>query len=418
MKKLYIISLFLIFSTVIINAQKNFKEGYIITNQGDTIRGLIDLKSDASNAQVCYFKTNEEATSQSYYPKDIASYRFDKEGKYYVSKEITIEKEDRLVFLEYLVQGTMDLYFYKEPSRYKLDYYMFVNPSGETTVISKKQNQFDGKRDYVDDNYKNMLTYIFREYPEMMNLVRNESEREFVPTKLTTSSSNNTISYNRESMINLVKNYHEKSCTTGEDCIVFENPYSKKYLKVEFMPYIGIQYIEQEWAKTGLINSKYLSPKIGAQLHLSLPRSIPAFLLFADVSLAQFKSKHGIPFSDAIYYHFKYSTLIINGSLGIQYTYPKGNIRPFAQVGYGLSFFTSKSTKTSFEEEDQDKQGFYEKYTSDFHTTENTMSGWLAGAGVNIMLPKKHAIVAQFSYENGKNKEKLTSMIFKLGYKF
>ena len=42
-----------------VQAQDNYKLGYIITNENDTINGWIDYRTDAQNGEVCKFKTTE-----------------------------------------------------------------------------------------------------------------------------------------------------------------------------------------------------------------------------------------------------------------------------------------------------------------------------------------------------------------------
>ena len=70
-------------------AQGNYVPGYIITNNNDSISGLIDFKPDKQNSQYCRFRLSETEPEQIFYPGDISRYRFINEGKYYVSHEIT-----------------------------------------------------------------------------------------------------------------------------------------------------------------------------------------------------------------------------------------------------------------------------------------------------------------------------------------
>lgn len=108
----YIIILFLTFCTGIsLYAQSNYKQGYIITNENDTINGLIDFRTDRANSNVCKFKKSEKSDEQVFHPGEILGYRFIKEMKYYVSRTVEIDKIKQTVFLEYLVQGIKDPIF-------------------------------------------------------------------------------------------------------------------------------------------------------------------------------------------------------------------------------------------------------------------------------------------------------------------
>ena len=53
MNKKLTIAISLIFAFSGVSAQVNPKQGYIITNEGDTIRGTIDYRSDVRNAREC-----------------------------------------------------------------------------------------------------------------------------------------------------------------------------------------------------------------------------------------------------------------------------------------------------------------------------------------------------------------------------
>ena len=87
-----------------IHAQRDFRKGYIITNQQDTIYGWIDYRGDVRNAKVCLFRKTETDPSMDYMPLDIAAYRFIN-SKYYVSRDVGDEYAPKQVFLEYLVNG-------------------------------------------------------------------------------------------------------------------------------------------------------------------------------------------------------------------------------------------------------------------------------------------------------------------------
>jgi len=56
MNRYFIIGLLLF--TLPISAQVNPQRGYILTNEGDTIRGTIDSRSETKNAQSCRFKAD------------------------------------------------------------------------------------------------------------------------------------------------------------------------------------------------------------------------------------------------------------------------------------------------------------------------------------------------------------------------
>jgi hypothetical protein len=96
-----------------LSAQHDYRMGYIITNEQDTVYGLIDYRSDIRNAFTCSFKKNETDIVTDYTPSDIAAYRYI-DNKYYISRNIGSENVPKQVFLEYLVNGVAKLYYYRD----------------------------------------------------------------------------------------------------------------------------------------------------------------------------------------------------------------------------------------------------------------------------------------------------------------
>ena len=90
-------------------AQRDYRKGYIITNEQDTIYGWIDYRGNMRNAKICSFKKREADRATEYTPLDIAAYRFI-DSKYYVSTTIVGANEQKHVFLEYLVNGMVKLH--------------------------------------------------------------------------------------------------------------------------------------------------------------------------------------------------------------------------------------------------------------------------------------------------------------------
>jgi hypothetical protein len=155
-----------------IKAQSNFRPGYIITNEKDTISGLIDFRTHKMNAQTCKFRASDTSEEKLYSPGDIYGYRFTDDGKYYVTKDIEIDRQQKKVFLEYLVQGMVSLYFYPDNES---NYYFFKDESGEMTPVTKRKDkeivdEKSGLRYTMEDNqYKGLIRYIFRDSKSISN---------------------------------------------------------------------------------------------------------------------------------------------------------------------------------------------------------------------------------------------------------
>ena len=115
-----------------LHAQVNSKPAFVITNENDTIYGTIDYLSDTKNANECRFKADGATDFKVYKPGDISGYRLTDNGIFYVTKTFSIEGEPRTIFVEYLLQGGVNLFHHKEGV---VDYYFFTDRDGKTASV-------------------------------------------------------------------------------------------------------------------------------------------------------------------------------------------------------------------------------------------------------------------------------------------
>ena len=84
-------------SAIVTMAQTNPKPGYVIKNNGDTIRGNIDFRTNEKLSKQCVFWADGESGG---------SFRFDNGGKYFVTRRLNVTGEPELYFAEFMVQGS------------------------------------------------------------------------------------------------------------------------------------------------------------------------------------------------------------------------------------------------------------------------------------------------------------------------
>jgi len=309
--------LLLVLSYGILHAQSNFRPGYIITNENDTIIGLVDYRTDQMNALTCSFKKTETSSVKTYLPGNIAGFRFTEDGKFYVSRGIVINNTPVKVFLEYLIKGMMNLYFYSDVAT-KFDYYIFETQNGEMQYITKRPDEIQkmGGDKFLntkyflvkDIRYKSDVKNIFEDIPEL--------EKE---TK--------DIHFSHDAMISVTKNYHNLTCTTGEPCIEFVTKPDKRYIKCKFSIYGGVFPSTTD----GIF---HFFPIIGGQVNFSIPRADKSLSISLDLSW----TGHPLPISNPIkpervYLGFALKQSALSLMMGIRYTYHKGIIRPFVEGG-------------------------------------------------------------------------------------
>lgn len=112
-RKIFYLYIFL--SGINVYGQTDFRSGYILKNNGDTVGGLIDYRGDIRNSKVCSFKTGNPGIIKRFRPFDIAAYRF-RNSRYYVSRIVQTGNDTKACFVEFLVHGRRNLYYFRDDS--------------------------------------------------------------------------------------------------------------------------------------------------------------------------------------------------------------------------------------------------------------------------------------------------------------
>lgn len=383
------------FSAATVFAQSNFKQGYVITNQNDTIDGWIDFRTDHVNTERCRLKKVLEDVDTIYLPGEIKGYRFSEEGKFYVSDEIEVDGKMKKVFLEYLLQGIVSLYYYP-------DVYYLQDEKGEKHLISKGD---DIEIQNADTKYKTFR----KEDTRYIGLLKHHLHQSFNVLKKA-----DKIRYNAKDIVDLTKTYHDDVCTTGEECIIFKAN-TKKNVKFNFSVYAGLQYnsfkLSKERFNKVVDDITSLSPVVGVQLNLSAPRLNKYLSLQLDISLSGIKSsiypEEGICTNNAHIYESDFAVCLSNKT-GLKYTFMQlsERIQPIIEGGVNLSRFLSSGNSDVIEYNDKTCAGFY------------------AGTGFDYRFKNGKAIIVRFTYDNNKTyngfgyNDHFSNIVGKLGYTF
>ena len=78
-------------SAIVTMAQTNPKPGYVIKNNGDTIRGNVDFRTNEKLSKQCVFWADGGSGGMTYKPGDIEGFRFDNGGKYFVTRRLNVK---------------------------------------------------------------------------------------------------------------------------------------------------------------------------------------------------------------------------------------------------------------------------------------------------------------------------------------
>jgi len=205
-------ALLFILTFVLINQYSisQFKEGYILKNNNDSIFGYINFEGSINNSMRCEFKELPEGESQVFKPGDIKAFRFT-DGKYFSTMEIQVDNKPKTVFIEWLIKGRASLLTYSA-SAADIRYFMLHEDGSfvELTNTPQKYLQEGIEYERMKQEYINILSFYFRDCPPLQPKIEN-------------------VKFNSNALLKVTKEYHELTCKT-EDCIVFEDKTRKAIL--------------------------------------------------------------------------------------------------------------------------------------------------------------------------------------------
>jgi len=97
-------------------SQNEYLPGYIILTTNDTIHGKIINERDTFSGIYCIFQNKDSSIVRQYMPTEIKSYHLSN-NRYFISKRLLIENIERIVFLQVLEEGELNIYRYKDINR-------------------------------------------------------------------------------------------------------------------------------------------------------------------------------------------------------------------------------------------------------------------------------------------------------------
>ena len=230
MKKLFVILYPSLFCVALSMAQVNPKPGYVITNTGDTIRGMIDFRTNEVLSKKCVFRANGENESKTYQPGDIEGFRFDHNGKYFVARRLNLYGDPQLYFAEFMVQGKMNLYCVAD--KYD-EYFFFEREDGEMALLTNRSHITSSS---IQDEKNNQL----------------EKKKQFGNVKILLKDSwkaadeINETNLSRKKLVDVVRDYHKDVCTDGSSCIVYEYKEESDKVKTHFKAFADYAYYSHE----------------------------------------------------------------------------------------------------------------------------------------------------------------------------
>lgn len=361
-------------------AQLNPKQGYVITNQNDTIYGTIDYLSDTKCANECHFLANGETDYKVYLPGEISAYRFADDGVFYVTKTFEVEGNTETFFAEYLLQGGVSLFHHK---RAGIDYYFFIDEEGKVASVK---------------NIGSLLEYSSR---SNTNAAKRAALREVSQMFANSDKAQHDLwvkDINVKNLTQITRDYDMEYCTSAGDCVTFrrnEKAARSITTKLRFQAGIGMGSNKLEPTnyalelRSGSLTMNGIVPQIGVGLDFLFPRSnkhwsVQALALLSKWNLSEDYKKYKL---DNRYCTGKLKYLDIEGQIGAAYSFmPESKFSPILRGGlsfdHPISLSSERLRAFKYIDENWTSQRFY---------------GYYVGAGIDIAV-QKHVIRLSADY--------------------
>jgi hypothetical protein len=308
MSKGLFFSLFILALISRVSGQTDYRPGIVILMNSDTLEGEIDYRGDLVMSSECRFKSQTGEKSV-FKPGEINSYRFDENGKYYISKVF----EGDTFFMEYLINGEMDVFFLRNEGadRYFVEKDSF--PLKELPYEKGVREKNGRSYSYKSTIHKGILKIYTQDAPQLTKKLEQLGEPD------------------HSNMVKLAKEYHNIVCKDDE-CIIYE----KRKARFQFALELQTTYFNFSAGpgfQTELKLDYTSSLQQGLILHLWMPRTSEKLFLRTGLIMMEYGNQEDVKFAYKL-------------PLMLEYLYPKYRVRP--RVAAGLNFYNPFTQTVSF----------------------------------------------------------------------
>jgi hypothetical protein len=401
MKKLF--SLLVVLTLpVLCFAQSDFRSGYIITLQGDTLKGEVNHKGDLKNALECTFRVNESAQNQNFKPGQLKGYGFTG-GKFYEAKTATIVNRvllvgnkfkeepvtghDSVSFMQVLVKGKATLYYLRDATSAN-HYYFQMNDKPVQELVYLQASMVDPKGNrywYKSKQFVGILKIAFKDCPAITEKIERTD-------------------FKSSSLQSLFKAYNY--CVEPTQKIVTQIKPKPVYT---FGAMAGLSF--------SALNIEMIDHYLGAGNY----ESAPAFTAGISLDITMPVTNEKLSFHNALFlttrnytanynyqntdlYNSDYQVFLkfqyVRLETAIRYTAPTKGIKPFAQAGICNNYMLS-SEETIFSTKHYLNYPGEDKREPDYLSPiiRKHQIGIIGGAGLKYALPNRHSVSLQVNYE-------------------
>lgn len=366
--KFLTLAVFVFFSFPLALSAQDYRRGYIIKENGDSVNGFIVYRAGKKNSAYCVFKVTRKSKPVKYTANDLSAYGF-LGDKQYLSMSLPNRSTEGKVFGQVLVNGAISLYRFNKLFLVKKDSLILLE--------SPKNKQIEtsiGLRTRQDRRYNGMLNYLLSECEITADLT----------------------SYTERDLTNLINNYNR--CKGQEP--TYKKP--RPIAKVNYYLFTG--YLQSNM-KMKVVKDATFNPSNtlvgGLGFDISSPRIFDK--LFISLEAWYVKSFYQAYTEGPFVGGTQRDDILIDVSyfkmpVGLRYNFLQENNTPYIKAGFSLCFRNNITIKTRTEQEASSGNVFtYESYGG--YNITNPKGIW-ASVGYDKTIFRNLKMFAEFRYEN------------------
>lgn len=348
-------------------AQGDYRSGYIVKINGDSVAGLVQYPTNKISKKYCIYKQGKRSKSQRFTPAELTAFGYFGDRRY-ESKRVVIKGEPKNIFAEVLVKGNLSLYLYEGI------FYLERDNLIELPVSKKRQIQTETSTFISTDKV----------YISILNQVINECGLKA-----------DQIRYEQRDLTNVVQNFNR--CKGMEGTLFNENlPWTKINLEVLGGYNSSMFQIEGfEDSSFGVSKSviagggiEIYSPKLNDKILFSIESIYMRSLLqgYREYSIAALTVRSDI-FIDAAY---------LKIPIGLRYNFWNELRTPYLKAGFIAMVDLNSSIKII---EEKELAGVVNTEIIQRELVSNRYSGIWIGAGYSNQILGRVRAFVEFRYE-------------------
>lgn len=358
--------------------QTDFRNGFIITTEGDTVKGFIDYGEGTKNFRSCKFRQAGNNDIVVYNPDQIMGFGFFND-KYLETRIIPTETDVlEKVFVEVLVKGSATLY------KYRLRFFVQNNGNELHELTNEEQEVvYNGKKVIRNSNsHIGILSYLLSDCDKLKGRI----ER---------------VRFDEKSLTKLIAGYN--TCVGSSNTIFKEE---KPWATMSYGFSIGFNSSLLKIEST-IIDNHYLTAGfdransliIGPSFRISAPRmneriSFNGNILYMSAKYLSNNSIQRSAYLERNDVNVELKQLKI--PIGLTYSLPEKKLTPYASVGMSFTLHLSSSSRRIFERE---RDGIVQNFDEKAIDTTNNHFGYWFGLGIKNTVSPKLRVFFELRYE-------------------